>query len=126
MSSAAPRSHSWRVRDSVVCRDVQTAKERFSEGGSGAFMFMSSDQRFVVKTMSRSECHVLLDILEAYKTCVMLAVPHPALVVNPRALVCQVCGSQPAHLDREVLRVPFHQNVPAHHLFRRHGEHSPH
>jgi len=35
-------------------------------------MFMSSDQRFIVKTMSRWECHVLLDILPAYRVCVVV------------------------------------------------------
>lgn len=43
-----------------------TCRERFSEGRSGAFLFFSKDQRFIVKTMSEEECLSLRRILPQY------------------------------------------------------------
>ncbi|GMF09692.1 unnamed protein product [Phytophthora lilii] len=48
-----------------------TTKERFSEGRSGAFMFYTSDESLIVKTMSPEECAFLRKIApnyEAYMT----------------------------------------------------------
>ena len=48
-----------------------TTKERFSEGRSGAFMFYTSDESLIVKTMSPEECTFLRKMApnyEAYMT----------------------------------------------------------
>ncbi|CAI5703256.1 unnamed protein product [Peronospora effusa] len=48
-----------------------TTKERFSEGRSGAFMFYTSDESLIVKTMSPEECAFLRKMApnyEAYMT----------------------------------------------------------
>nr|CCA24965.1 phosphatidylinositol4phosphate5kinase (PIPKD1/GPCRPIPK) putative [Albugo laibachii Nc14] len=43
-----------------------TAKERLSEGASGAFMFFSADGALIVKSMSREECQFLRNIAPQY------------------------------------------------------------
>jgi 1-phosphatidylinositol-4-phosphate 5-kinase len=46
-------------------------QERFSEGRSGAFMFFTSDEKLIVKTMSPEECSFLRKMApnyEAYMT----------------------------------------------------------
>lgn len=43
-----------------------TAKERLSEGASGAFMFFSADGSLIVKSMSREECQFLRNIASQY------------------------------------------------------------
>lgn len=43
-----------------------TCRERFSEGRSGAFLFFSKDQRFIVKTMSETESIALRKSLPDY------------------------------------------------------------
>ncbi|KAF1794232.1 Phosphatidylinositol-4-phosphate 5-kinase, N-terminal domain [Phytophthora cactorum] len=44
-----------------------TTKERFSEGRSGAFMFYTSDESLIVKTMSPEECAFLRKIAPNYE-----------------------------------------------------------
>lgn len=44
-----------------------TTKERFSEGRSGAFMFYTSDESVIVKTMSPEECAFLRKIARNYE-----------------------------------------------------------
>ncbi|EQC30308.1 hypothetical protein SDRG_11885 [Saprolegnia diclina VS20] len=55
-----------------------TTKERFSEGRSGAFMFYTSDESFIVKTMSREECDLLRRMAPKYATYLM-SHPHSLL-----------------------------------------------
>ncbi|KDO35728.1 hypothetical protein SPRG_00503 [Saprolegnia parasitica CBS 223.65] len=43
-----------------------TAKERLSEGASGAFMFFSGDSSLIVKSTSPEECHFLRSIADEY------------------------------------------------------------
>ncbi|CCI41383.1 unnamed protein product [Albugo candida] len=43
-----------------------TAKERLSEGASGAFMFFSADGGLIVKSMSKEECDFLRQIAQEY------------------------------------------------------------
>ncbi|RHY29958.1 hypothetical protein DYB32_004742 [Aphanomyces invadans] len=45
-----------------------TAKERLSEGASGAFMFFSGDGSLIVKSTSPDECKFLRGIADAYAT----------------------------------------------------------
>jgi hypothetical protein len=44
----------------------RTRKERFSEGSSGAFLYFSGCDRFVVKTMTYAEYELLMKILRDY------------------------------------------------------------
>lgn len=62
----------------------KTCKEKFSEGRSGAFMFFSSNERFIVKTTTKSESLALHKVMPAY-------VAH--LKDNPNSLVCRFLGS---------------------------------
>ena len=43
-----------------------TTREKFSEGSSGAFLYFSKNEKFIVKTMSKRECQVLLAMLPEY------------------------------------------------------------
>lgn len=45
----------------------KTKKEHFSEGKSGSFMYLSKDEKYVVKTVSQTEMAKLLDMLTKYK-----------------------------------------------------------
>jgi hypothetical protein len=62
----------------------KTCKEKFSEGRSGAFMFFSSNERFIVKTTTKSESLALHGIMPQY-------VQH--LKANPNSLVCRFLGA---------------------------------
>jgi hypothetical protein len=62
----------------------KTCKEKFSEGRSGAFMFFSSNEKFIVKTTTKSESLALHNIMPGY-------VAH--LKENPNSLVCRFLGS---------------------------------
>jgi hypothetical protein len=44
-----------------------TTAESFSEGRSGAFMFLSANEKFIVKTLSAHEMYKLLSMLPQYK-----------------------------------------------------------
>eukprot|EP01038_Epipyxis_sp_PR26KG_P004541 gene4541-6411_t len=61
-----------------------TCKEKFSEGRSGAFMFYSSDQKFIVKTTTKAEIMVLHRIMPSY-------VDH--LLANPGSLLVRFLGA---------------------------------
>ncbi|CAK4081290.1 unnamed protein product [Aphanomyces euteiches] len=60
-----------------------TAKERLSEGASGAFMFFSGDGSLIVKSTSPEECHFLRSIAEDYAAYV---------VANPETLLTRFYG----------------------------------
>ncbi|OQR90656.1 phosphatidylinositol-4-phosphate-5-kinase (Pi-PIPKD5), partial [Thraustotheca clavata] len=60
-----------------------TTKERFSEGRSGAFMFYTSDESFIVKTMSREECDLLRRMAPRYAN---------YLVSHPQSLLTKFYG----------------------------------
>jgi hypothetical protein len=60
-----------------------TKREKFSEGSSGAFLYFSDDERFIVKTMEREELAVLIEMLDEY-------VSH--LERNPNSLVTRFLG----------------------------------
>jgi hypothetical protein len=61
-----------------------TCRERFSEGRSGAFLFFSKDQRYIVKTMSQSESLTLRQVLQKY-------LQH--LEMNPSSLIVRFLGA---------------------------------
>jgi hypothetical protein len=60
-----------------------TQKERFSEGHSGAFLYFSSCNRFIVKTLRHSEMETLLRMLAGYER-------H--LSSNPNSLLTRFYG----------------------------------
>ncbi len=60
-----------------------TKREKFSEGASGAFLYFSADERYIVKTMTSAERTVLLGMLGAYAQ-------H--LTSNPGALLTRFLG----------------------------------
>ncbi|KAG7375772.1 phosphatidylinositol-4-phosphate 5-kinase-like protein 1 [Phytophthora pseudosyringae] len=60
-----------------------TAKERLSEGASGAFMFYSADGSLIVKSTSKEECSFLRSIAQDYAD---------YLCNNPRSLLLRFYG----------------------------------
>ncbi|RLN67376.1 hypothetical protein BBJ29_004892 [Phytophthora kernoviae] len=60
-----------------------TAKERLSEGASGAFMFFSADGSLIVKSTSKEECSFLRSIAQEYAD---------YLCNNPRSLLLRFYG----------------------------------
>uniref|UniRef100_M4B1J9 PIPK domain-containing protein n=1 Tax=Hyaloperonospora arabidopsidis (strain Emoy2) TaxID=559515 RepID=M4B1J9_HYAAE len=60
-----------------------TAKERLSEGASGAFMFYSADGTLIVKSTSKEECSFLRSIAQDYAE---------YLCANPRSLLLRFYG----------------------------------
>ncbi|KAE9115373.1 hypothetical protein PF010_g9358 [Phytophthora fragariae] len=60
-----------------------TAKERLSEGASGAFMFYSADGSLIVKSTSKEECSFLRSIAQDYAD---------YLCANPRSLLLRFYG----------------------------------
>ena len=52
--------------DDYITSLSRTRRERFSEGASGAFLYYSRCDRFIVKTMNKEECDVLLRLLHDY------------------------------------------------------------
>ena len=62
----------------------KTCKEKFSEGRSGAFMFFSSNEKYIVKTTTKSESLALHSIMPKYVE---------FLKNNPNSLVCRFLGA---------------------------------
>merc|ERR1711871_1203298 len=65
----------WQLReqlgidhDEFVSSVTAHASEKFSEGASGAFMYYSQDNQYIVKTHEWEEMITLMDILEDYLT----------------------------------------------------------
>ena len=61
----------------------KTTKERFSEGASGAFLFFSADQRYIIKSMTQEEFHVLMTILPSY---------HNYIIAHPKTMLTRFMG----------------------------------
>lgn len=59
-------------------------KEKFSEGASGAFLYFSSDEKYIVKTTSEDDMTCLLEFMPAY-------VNH--LYANPNSLLVRYLGA---------------------------------
>lgn len=73
------------IKEDVYIKGFEsTCKERFSEGRSGAFMFFSSDQRCIVKTMSKGDMMALYRILPSYVT---------YLKSNPNSIIVRFLGA---------------------------------
>ena len=109
-----------------VCSAVsQTDKERFTGGGSGAFLYFSQDRRFIVKTLSQvstlhkahthrrnspftarytlqPEAKVLLEILPAYVN---------YMKRNPHTLVAKFLGCHSIRMYRRTMFFVVMENV---------------
>lgn len=72
----------------------KTTKEKFSEGRSGAFLYFSSDQKYIVKTTTKSENQALLDIMQDYLS---------YLIANPNSLIVRFLGAHSLTLYGRVL-----------------------
>ncbi len=78
------------VKTSDYVRSLRkTTKERFSEGASGAFLFFSADQKYVIKSMTEEEHQVLLDILPSY---------HDYIITHPNTLLTRFMGCHSVRL----------------------------
>ena len=63
--------------ESLIASLSETAKERLSEGASGAFFFFSKDGKYIVKTTSKQEYEALgLSWLVAHARLMVMGVPH--------------------------------------------------
>lgn len=60
------REHFNITTEQYIASISKTTKERLSEGASGAFMFFSHDQQFIVKSMSQEETAFLRSICADY------------------------------------------------------------
>jgi hypothetical protein len=60
-----------------------TRREKFSEGASGAFLYFSSCERFIVKTMTYEEAQVLLSMISDYEN---------FMLENPNSLITKFYG----------------------------------
>jgi hypothetical protein len=69
-------------------------KEKFSEGRSGAFLYFSSDQKYIVKTTSKAENQVLLDMMKDYVG---------YLIANPNSLIVRFLGAHSLTMYNRVL-----------------------
>lgn len=65
------------------------AKVKYSEGRSGSFFYFTHDSRFMVKTISRKEAKLLLNILEQYVE---------FLKENPGSLISRILGLHSLHI----------------------------
>ena len=68
----------------------KTTKERFSEGASGAFLFFSADQKYIIKSMTKEECQVLLRILPSY---------HEYVIAHPTTFLTKYVGCHSVSLQ---------------------------
>ncbi|OWZ05697.1 Phosphatidylinositol-4-phosphate 5 kinase [Phytophthora megakarya] len=65
-------------------KSFQTStKPNISEGASGAFMFMSGDKKYIVKSMAEEEARFLCEIAEKYAE---------YLILNPSSLITKFYG----------------------------------
>jgi len=85
----SPYFSQMRCMCGIVDEDYATAfestcKESFSEGRSGAFMFLSADQRFIVKTTSKQDMAALYRIIPKYVE---------YLKSNPNSLIVRFLGA---------------------------------
>ena len=78
--------HLCGIFDDEFSRSFESiTKERFSEGASGAFMFFTGDQRFIVKTMTKTEASTLESLLPdyiAYLTKVAASTDHKLTLIT--------------------------------------------
>lgn len=72
----------------------KTTKEKFSEGRSGAFLYFSADQKYIVKTTTKGENQALLDIMQDYLS---------YLIANPNSLIVRFLGAHSLTLYGRVL-----------------------
>lgn len=72
----------------------KTTKEKFSEGRSGAFLYFSANQKFIVKTTTKNEINSLLNIMKEYLS---------YLIANPNSLLVRFLGAHSLTMYGRVL-----------------------
>lgn len=77
-------------------------KEKFSEGASGAFLYFSSDERYIVKTTSKDDMDCLLLFLPEFVT---------YLNKNPNSLLVRYLGAHSVTLHQQKLYFVVMKNV---------------
>ena len=77
-------------------------KEKFSEGASGAFLYFSSDEKYIVKTTSLADMESLLDVMPDY-------VKH--LYANPDSLIVRYLGAHCVTLYEQKLYFVVMKNI---------------
>lgn len=81
----------------------RTKREKFGEGGaSGAFLYFSADERFIVKTLTRAECDTLCAMLHDYAV---------YMTSHPHALITRFYGAHELHMYGTVLYLVVMANV---------------
>lgn len=75
--------------DVFAAAAFETDKEKFNMGRSGAYLYYSNDNRFIIKTMEKEEVDVLLDILDDYCT---------FLEHHPHSLLTRFFGCYSLHM----------------------------
>lgn len=73
---------------------TSTTRESFSEGASGAFLFFSQDQKYMVKTTTRTEMRQLESIAEEY-------LAH--LATNPESRLLRIYGAHSMEIYGQTL-----------------------
>ena len=63
--------------------NLTAISEKFSTGKSGAFFYETQDGKYLLKTISKSECNFLIKILRNY---------HQHLCSNPHSLIVRIFG----------------------------------
>ena len=71
------------VRPPDIKEQTKLAQEKFSEGRSGAFFFFTHDNKYIIKTLTKSEATLLLKILPNF-------VKH--FKGNPNTLINRIFG----------------------------------
>lgn len=90
------RERSGIPTSAFVASVQQSVRENLTEGKSGAFMYFTADDRFMIKTATKEEFDLLFDILPRY-------MDH--IENNPQTLINPILGAYELQLYNEHLRV---------------------
>jgi len=72
------------------------AKEKFTEGKSGAFMYFTEDDRFIIKTATAEEFRLLFKMLPGY---------HKHMKLHPHSLINPIVGAYELYLYQQHIHV---------------------
>eukprot|EP01029_Cantina_marsupialis_P027568 TRINITY_DN773027_c0_g1_i1.p1 TRINITY_DN773027_c0_g1~~TRINITY_DN773027_c0_g1_i1.p1 ORF type:complete len:988 (+),score=213.65 TRINITY_DN773027_c0_g1_i1:127-3090(+) len=92
-----------RINDAEYVRTLmKSTKECFSEGASGAFLYFSEDQRYIVKTMSKEDMDSLLELAPAYSK---------YLCNNPHSIIAKFFSAHSIKMYRRWMHFVVMENV---------------
>eukprot|EP00736_Rhodelphis_marinus_P006194 Rmarinus@m.7158 len=86
--------------ESALNRDVLT--EKYGEGGSGSFLYFSSDKSLIVKTLSKREIKFMLTNLEAF---------HKHHLAHPNSLLAKMYGCHCIKMHGKKVYFAVYENV---------------